>query len=175
MLEVHARAKTRTIDVQPQSRYDDRSANENVSSVPVYELELWTNRQRQASPIHEVSYRACFKPQLPRYFIQQLTKAGDTVYDPFSGRGTTAIEAALLGRNVIANDVNPLSEFLTRPRLELPAIADIDERLRRLKYSANASANIDLSMFFHPQTLHEIAGLRYYLVRRRRDGGEDSI
>ena len=35
------------------------------SNVPVYEEELWTSRQRQASPIHEISYRACFKPQLP--------------------------------------------------------------------------------------------------------------
>ena len=69
-------------------------------NVPVYEAELWTSRQRQASPIHEISYRACFKPQLPAYFIERLTREGDVVYDPFSGRGTTAIEAALRGRNV---------------------------------------------------------------------------
>ena len=31
-------------------------------SVPVHERELWTSRQRQASSIHQVSYRACFKP-----------------------------------------------------------------------------------------------------------------
>ena len=41
-------------------------------SVPVYKQELWTHRQRQASPLHEVSYRACFKPQLPAYFIERL-------------------------------------------------------------------------------------------------------
>ena len=46
-------------------------------SVPVYEEELWTSRQRQASPIHEISYRACFKPQLPAYFIERLTREGD--------------------------------------------------------------------------------------------------
>ena len=48
--------------------------------------EFWTSRQRQAAPIHEVSYRACFKPQLPRFFIDLLSRKGDTVYDPFSGR-----------------------------------------------------------------------------------------
>jgi len=68
-------------------------------SVPVYEAELWTSRQRQASSIHEISYRACFKPQLPGYFIERLTREGDVVYDPFSGRGTTAIEAALRPRH----------------------------------------------------------------------------
>jgi len=74
--------------------------------VPVYEQELWTSKQRQASSIHEVSYRACFKPQLPAYFIERLSAEGDVVYDPFSGRGTTAIEAALHGRRVVANDIS---------------------------------------------------------------------
>ncbi|MFA4848174.1 MAG: DNA methyltransferase, partial [Methanoregula sp.] len=63
-----------------------------------YTNEFWTSRQRQASSIHEISYRACFKPQLPRFFINLLTKKGDIVYDPFSGRGTTVIEAGLMGR-----------------------------------------------------------------------------
>ena len=46
---------------------------ESAPHVPVYEEELWTSRQRQACSIHEVSYRACFKPQLPAYFIDRLS------------------------------------------------------------------------------------------------------
>jgi DNA modification methylase len=144
-------------------------------SIPVYEREFWTSRQRQANALHEISYRACFKPQLPAYFIDHLTREGDVVYDPFSGRGTTALEAALLGRNVIANDINPLSTILTRPRLEIPSIADIDTRLRSIKFPAGASCNIDLSMFFHEHTLQEILGLRGYLNRRWREGREDAV
>ncbi|MCL6646379.1 MAG: site-specific DNA-methyltransferase [Dehalococcoidia bacterium] len=142
--------------------------------VPVYEGELWTSRQRQANPIHEISYRACFKPQLPAYFIERLTREGDIVYDPFSGRGTTAIEAALRGRRVIANDVNPLSEILSRPRLELPGVAEIDARLRSLRFPARPRGSLDLSMFFHPDTEQEILGLRDYLARRRAAGKEDA-
>ena len=37
----------------------------NEQCVPVYRGEFWTAMQRQAAAIHEVSYRACFKPQLP--------------------------------------------------------------------------------------------------------------
>jgi hypothetical protein len=142
--------------------------------VPVYEDELWTSRQRQASSIHEISYRACFKPQLPAYFIERLTKAGQVVYDPFSGRGTTAVEAALQARNVIANDANPLSAILSRPRIDVPTIADVDKRLRSLKFAANASTDVDLSMFYHENTLYEILGLRQYLARRCSDGKEDA-
>jgi len=144
-------------------------------SILVYEDELWTSKQRQANPIHEISYRACFKPQLPAYFIERLTKEGDVVYDPFSGRGTTAVEAALLGRTVVANDANPLSVILTYPRLELPCVADIDKRLRSIAFPATASTDLDLSMFFHERTLYEILGLRQYLARRRANGSEDSI
>src|SRR5512137_1269136 len=88
----------------------------------IFTGEFWTSRQRQAAPIHEVSYRACFKPQLPRFFIELLTRKGDAVYDPFSGRGTTVIEAGLLGRNVIANDTNPLSRIITEPRFFPPPV-----------------------------------------------------
>ncbi len=64
--------------------------------VPTFVNEFWTAKQRQASSLHEISYRACFKPQLPRFFIERLTQPGDVVYDPFMGRGTTVLEAALL-------------------------------------------------------------------------------
>ncbi len=151
------------------------TAGEHTDRVRVYENEFWTSQQRQASSIHEISYRACFKPQLPAYFIERLTHEGDIVYDPFSGRGTTAIEAALQGRNVIANDANPLSAILIRPRLELPSVTEIDKRLRSFKFPANASTDVDLSMFFHHNTLYEILGLRQYLSRRHRDGVEDSV
>ena len=100
-------------EVAPRGRQRAVQHRATALDVPVYEEELWTSRQRQASSIHEISYRACFKPQLPAYFIERLTDEGDVVYDPFSGRGTTAVEAALRGRSVIANDVNPLSAILT--------------------------------------------------------------
>jgi hypothetical protein len=174
MLNVRSYKKAHTLQVARHASREQPAAAK-AAGVPVYVQELWTARQRQASPIHEVSYRACFKPQLPAYFIERLTAEGDLVYDPFSGRGTTAVEAALQGRTIIANDINPLSAILTRPRLELPAIADIDQRLRSIKFAANASTSTDLSMFFHPNTLYESLGLRQYLGRRHREGTEDSV
>src|SRR5438034_5990638 len=100
--------------------------------IPVFVNEFWTARQRAANALHEISYRACFKPQLPRFFIERLTEPGETVYDPFMGRGTTVIEAALLGRVPCGCDINPLSVFLTRPRLNPPALAEVAERLERI-------------------------------------------
>jgi hypothetical protein len=139
-----------------------------------YTGEFWTSRQRQASSLHEISYRACFKPQLPRFFIERLTQAGDIVYDPFSGRGTTAIEAGLLGRPVIANDANPLSRILTEPRFFPPTQEEVAARLKAIPLNGD-QADCDLSMFYHPDTEREIVALRRYLLGRREDGTADAV
>jgi hypothetical protein len=143
--------------------------------VPRSVAELWTSRQRQASSLHEISYRACFKPQLPRYFIEKFTVAGDLVYDPFMGRGTTLIEAALWGRQVAGNDVNPLSTMLIEPRLNIPTLDDVKNRLERIRFDPQAQSEIDLSMFFHRKTLAEIVSLQRYLSEQRASGKEDRI
>ncbi len=157
----------------PAARRARSAPPRRIDGVPVYEQEFWTSKQRQANPLHEVSYRGCFKPQLPAYFIDRLSKPGDLVYDPFSGRGTTAVEAALMGRNVVANDVNPLSAILTRPRLQVPLIAAIDVRLRAIRMSAKIRNDIDLSMFYHPDTERELLNLRAWLADRRESCMED--
>jgi hypothetical protein len=144
-------------------------------TIPHHISEFWTAKQRQACSLHEVSYRACFKPQLPRYFIDRYTKIGDVVYDPFTGRGTTIIEAALCGRHVISNDVNPLSRILTEPRLHVPTADEVSDRLESISFRSNLHANIDLSMFYHPDTESEIVSLQQYLHQRRVDGTEDFI
>src|SRR5437867_10342638 len=104
-------------------------------AVPTFVNEFWTARQRAANRLHEISYRACFKPQLPRFFIERLSAPGDRVYDPFMGRGTTVIEAALLGRVPHGCDINPLSLFLTRPRLNPPTPSQVVARLKAIDFS----------------------------------------
>lgn len=141
---------------------------------PVVAAELWTAGQRRASSLHEISYRACFKPQLPGYFIERHSQPGDVVYDPFSGRGTTAIEAALQGRKVIANDINPLSALLAAPRLALPTLDAIAERLSEIPRHLAGRAP-PLAMFYERKTLRELMALRDWLLQRRANGEADAI
>lgn len=141
---------------------------------PRLSAEFWTSRQRQAANLHEISYRACYKPQLPRHFIERLTLPGERVYDPFSGRGTTALEAALMGRRVAANDLNPLSRLLAEPRLTPPEPTAVARRLEAIPRSAPADG-LDLSMFFHPGTEAEIRGLRTWCLEREAAGELDAL
>lgn len=126
--------------------------------------EFWTSGQRQAHSLHEVSYRACFKPQLPEFFIDRLTMPGDAVYDPFMGRGTTPVQAALMGRRPIGNDINPLSTLLARPRLAPPALRDVAHRLDRIQWDTGEIDNPELLAFYSAQTLRHICALRSWLI-----------
>lgn len=145
------------------------------SQFPCFNNEFWTSGQRQASSLHEVSYRACYKPQLPAFFIKQLTAEGDKVYDPFGGRGTTAVEAALWGRMIISNDVNPLSAIFIKPRLNIPSYREIENRLDEIARATFPPADADLSMFYHPDTEREISDLRLYLADKKDSGQTDAV
>lgn len=143
--------------------------------VPTFVNEFWTSKQRAAHSLHEVSYRACFKPQLPRFFIERLTRPGDRVYDPFMGRGTTPLEAALLGRHPAGCDVNPLSKILVEPRLDPPTLPEVASRLKSIDLSREGEVREDLAVFYHPDTLIEICALRSYLMERVLETRLDAI
>jgi hypothetical protein len=134
--------------------------------IPYFINEFWTSAQRRAHSIHEVSYRACFKPQLPEFFISRLTRPGESVYDPFMGRGTTPVQAALQGRRAVGNDVNPLSVLLTKPRLAAPPLAEVEKRLGEIPWGGGEIEREDVLAFYHPDTLREICALRRYLLQR---------
>jgi len=58
-------------------------------------------------PMHNThAFAAKFPPQLPRVFIESLTKPGDIVLDPMCGSGTTVVEASHLGRIGIGIDMD---------------------------------------------------------------------
>ena len=132
---------------------------------------FWTAGQRRGHSIHEISYRACFKAQLPGFFIERLTDPGGRVYDPFSGRGTTAVQAALMGRAPVANDINPLSAMLTGPRLDPPPVEAVGRRLAAIDLSVAMAKeadepDADLLAFYHPDTLRQVKALRGWLLAR---------
>ncbi len=154
---------------------DGAAATDVRQGVPYHAAEFWTARQRQAHALHEVSYRACFKPQLPAWFIERLTQPGDTVYDPFMGRGTTPLQAVLMGRRGLGSDINPLSAALVRPRVAPPGIGAVQARLAALDWRGPTPADDPLLAFYHPHTLAQINALRGYLLERDAAGALDEI
>ncbi|MFA6198549.1 MAG: DNA methyltransferase [Patescibacteria group bacterium] len=61
-------------------------------------------------------YPARFIPQIPRKAIEQWSKPGELVYDPFCGCGTTLLEASILGRPSIGTDNNDIAILVSRAK-----------------------------------------------------------
>lgn len=137
--------------------------------------EFWPASQRGGHSLQEISYRGCFKPQLAGFFIQKFSAPGDVVCDPFMGRGTTPLEAALLGRHAAGGDANPLGEMLVTPRLNPPLIEELERRLGRIPWDRVSALREDLLAFYHPETLQKITALRDYFLEQDSSNKLDAV
>ncbi len=80
-------------------------------------------------------------------------------------------------RRPVANDANPLSEILVRPRLDPPPIEAIQARLEQLDLNGTEPTpkERELLVFYHLATLRQICALRRYLLDRAATGNLDPV
>lgn len=70
-------------------------------------------------------YKGKFHPQMIRALLNIIgLKEGDTVFEPFSGSGTAALESQLLGINFIGIDISPLCVIQGRVKTESIYVLD---------------------------------------------------
>jgi hypothetical protein len=134
----------------------------------------WTELgARWGHPWHAMcSYLGSFPPALARSFIEMLSEPGDFVMDPFSGRGTTLLEARIANRKILASDLNPISIALTRSKSVTVLPEDLklrieDLRSKYLEFLYLPEANVqdeDIRLIFHPVTLAQLCYLRRTIV-----------
>lgn len=130
------------------------------------------------STLHQIApYIGKMKSTMAKALIETYTRVSDIILDPFVGSGTVALESVVLGRNVIAADVNPYAVLLTKAKLHPPQT--LEDALEKadfyLKQSESLSRHISLQetprwvrSFFHPRTLREILALVKVLKHERQ-------
>lgn len=116
------------------------------------------------SRLHQLApYIGKLKPVIARQLLLEFTRPNDIVLDCFSGSGTVPLEAAALGRRVLAFDSNPYAVTLTRAKLEAPEslqvaterlAARLDAASSRQRYREEAVPDW-VRKFFHPETLQD--------------------
>ena len=91
----------------------------------------WKDQQRLwGHSFHPMcSYLASFPAALAHAFIARYSRRGDVVLDPFSGRGTTPLQASAEGRIGVGNDLNPFAHLLTASKVEPATRAEAMTRL----------------------------------------------
>ena len=83
-------------------------------------------RQKDARHYGVHPYFTRRPPNVVRAYIERYSHDGDVVCDPFGGTGVTAIEAFLLGRSAIHNDLNPFANFIVQ------CVSDVSLAVHRL-------------------------------------------
>lgn len=77
-------------------------------------------------------YFAMFPESFAEQWIGRLTRRGDTVLDPFCGRGTTPFQAIMMGREAAACDVNDVAFCLTKAKTTAPKLSTVQRRIDSL-------------------------------------------
>lgn len=122
-------------------------------------------------PLHKLSqYIGAYPPSLAHYFIQKLSDEEQVVLDPFSGGGTTVLEALLTNRKAIASDAFYYAYILSCAKAHPMALnqfrcylkAKIEES-QTVCIDTTELHNRDLLASYSPSTLEQIVRLRAVL------------
>lgn len=90
---------------------------------PLEELNLnWREKdlpeRERTKHVHRLHpYLGKFIPQLVEIFLRKYFHPGQTVCDPFSGSGTTLVQANELGINSVGSDISAFNVILTRAKI----------------------------------------------------------
>jgi DNA modification methylase len=84
---------------------------------------LWLISNRDKTGGHELTYHGNCVPQVVNQLLRRFTRPNDIVLDLFEGSGTSAIEAARLGRRLLGVDIQPQLVNTVNQRLQQLDIA----------------------------------------------------
>ena len=106
-----------------------------------------------------------FIPQIPNTLISELTVEGDTILDPFCGSGTALVEANVLSRNAIGNDMSPLAFLLSSVKTTKYDINKLQDYFDKIKNSNIEKVLIpdfpDREIWYNETTLNELGQIWY--------------
>lgn len=126
----------------------------------------------------KIPYVGAFSQSICEWFIKVYSDKGDTVFDPFTGRGTTAMQSLYNGRNMITNDLSPYSHILSHSIMFVPYMRDVlifinhleeyinSDDCRVSKDYAGKGSEDDAAKLYHENTFDQIIKLRNILNSR---------
>ena len=130
----------------------------------------WRNNPRNwGNAMHGMASRSgSFPPALADYFINNFSRVGDLVLDPYSGKGTAPYQACLLDRIGFGVDVTPEAYVLTGAKVNSIKHEEAVEYLKSIRFGISdeniKDVHPDVKVFFSTKTLAQILVIRERLL-----------
>ncbi len=135
------------------------------------------SKQNWGNNFHSISsYVGRIKPSFAHWLIKSVSNKGDLIYDPFCGIGTVTLEASIMGRKSIGNDLNPYAYSITKSKLDNRGLQNELDYLDGIDLKKSSNTNLDVveswvKEYYHPDTLKEIL----YLVKKFKKDNRDFL
>lgn len=153
----------------PQHSQPPRQINSDITEGAVLAIES----NDQDRHVHSLAYfPSKFIPEIPRWALEQYSSPGGIVLDPFSGSGTTAVEACIAGVTSISVDISPYACLLTRAKTldvssalverETLKLLDVASSPRLLPQADRKEFSLD-DFWFNLEHLSQFAKLDRYI------------
>jgi DNA modification methylase len=110
-------------------------------------------------------YKGKFIPQLVEYFLDDHTdkfkrevyfKPGDIVLDPFSGSGTTMVQACELGIHAVGVEVSVFNTMIGNCKVEKYNLVDVQTEINRISKALNKFITDSNAVVFEEKLLQEL-------------------
>lgn len=161
------------------AHYSSLEKNLNIKSVqnnvtyfsPVNFTESMSTARHRWFP-----YKEGFSPSFVKNFLTDYCdNLTGTVFDPFSGVGTTALAASSLGLDSVGFDVNPLAIFIAKTKSIMLSPRQINELESYVKEFSSAllinsvepPKNETVIKYFDPEYLDAILKIKYFIGHLR--------
>lgn len=111
-------------------------------------------------------YKGKFIPQLVEYFIDSHVddfktktyfKQGDIILDPFSGSGTTLVQASEMGMHSIGVDISSFNCMISQVKLQSYDFLSLEEEVRKINKKINSFDTNSRIIYFEKELLERLA------------------
>lgn len=122
-------------------------------------------------------YPARMIPQVAGKLLDSFGVSAKQLFDPYSGSGTSLVEANIRGINASGTDLNPLARLIAKAKTAIPEIELIeknvsafnkmalDEKLRKVKEAREIYGVSRLDFWFKPAVIENLFKLREFIKR----------